>query len=367
MTVTAPERGTTHPFNMYTHVGQQPDAFAYAVERNRQMVTRFAALASNKDRLYVVGIGTSWHATLMAEYFARAFGGRLTVIPVHSFDFVLYGPELTERDAVIVISHTGRKSYSVDALERGKASPAPTALVTGEEGATRHDGLEHLFVTSSPEGSATYTFSYTSALAVLASIIAEAGARRSGSETLPASTLADDVPNAMRVALGQEDAAKALAPVHIAHRRIWLAGAGAAGVTAMEAALKIKESSYLQAEGFSTEQMLHGPFQSVEPDDLMILVAPEGRGQARTLDLARETKEIGLDLIVVSDGSSPELDALADGSLVVPGVPEPFSAITTLLPLHHLSYWLAIERGTNPDKFRLDDERFAKAFALAKL
>lgn len=367
MAVTVPERGTKHPFNMYTHIRQQPEAFANAVERNREAVARFAEVASGKDRLYAVGIGTSWHAALMAEYFARAFGAGMTFIPAHSFDFVLYGPQLTERDAVIVISHTGRKSYSVDALELGKASPAPTALVTGEEGAERHAGLQHLFVASSPEGSATYTFSYTSALAVLASVISEVGARRSGAETLPASMLTSDLPNAMRAALGQEATAKALAPLHVGHRRIWLAGAGPAGVTAMEVALKIKESSYLQAEGFSTEQMLHGAFQSVEPEDLMILVAPEGRGQSRTLDLAKETKEIGLDLIVVTDGSSSELDSLADSSLIVPRVPEPFSAITTLIPLHHLAYWLAIERGTNPDKFRLDDERFAKAFALAKL
>lgn len=367
MTVTVPERGTKHPFNMYTHIGQQPDSFSNAVDRNREVASRFAEVASGKDRLYVVGIGTSWHATLMAEYFARAFGGGMTVIPVHSFDFVLYGPELTERDAVIVISHTGRKSYSVDALERGKNSPSPTALVTGEEGATRHEGLEHLFVTSSPEGSATYTFSYTSALAVLASVIADIGSRRTGTVTLPEEVLSSTIPDAMRGALDQEDVATSLAPKHANHRRIWLAGAGPAGVTAMEAALKIKESSYLQAEGFSTEQMLHGPFQSVEPDDLMILVAPAGSGQTRTLDLAKETKSIGLDLIVVSDGSSSEIDALADGSLVVPQVEEPFSAITTLIPLHHLAYWLAMERGTNPDRFRLDDERFAKAFALARL
>jgi glucosamine--fructose-6-phosphate aminotransferase (isomerizing) len=171
----------------------------------------------------------------------------------------------------------------------------------------------------------------------------------------------------MRDALSAENQVRELADRYAGNRRIWLAGSGPAGVTAMEVALKIKEAAYLMAEGFSTEMMLHGPFQCVDPSDLMVLVAPEGPGQARTLDLAKETKEIGLDLIVVSDGSSPEIEALADAVVTVPRIADPFSALTTLVPLHHFAYWLAIARGTNPDRFRLDDERFARAYALATL
>ncbi|HYI14125.1 MAG TPA: SIS domain-containing protein, partial [Thermomicrobiales bacterium] len=298
------------------------------------------------------------------EHFMREYSGGMQAQAVHSFDFVLYGPPLTDRDAVVVVSHTGGKNYSVEALQRVRGSAAPFGLVTGEAGAARHDAVEHLFITTPPEGSATYTFSYTSALAVLAQLAGRIGAHRSGTTTLEESLLTEEVPAAMQAALGVEAQMRELAARHLNARHIWLSGGGPAGVTAMEVALKIKEAAYLMAEGIPTEQMLHGPFQASDPQDLMVLVAPAGPAQPRTKDLAAETKEVGLDLIVVSDGS---YDGPADASVSVPPVPEPFAAITTLIPLHLFAYWLAIERGTNPDRFRLDDERFARAFALTTL
>jgi len=352
---------------MYTHVAAQPDALANAVARNHAAIEGYATQVAKLDRVYIVGIGTSYHAALMGQYFVRAFGGGMQSQAIDSFDFIHYGPELTDRDAVVIISHTGGKSYSLESLERAKASPALTALVTGEEGATRHDAVEHLFITTPPEGSATYTWSYTAALGVLADLAGSIGNVRSGVETLAANVLSSELPDAMRAALGTQDQMKELADRYAGRRRIWLAGSGPAGVTALEVALKIKEAAYLMAEGFSTEMMLHGPFQCVDPADLMILVAPEGPGQARTLDLAKETKEIGLDLIVVSDGSSREIDALTDEVVTVPRIADPFSAISTLVPLHYFAYWLAIACDTNPDRFRLDDERFARAYALINL
>ncbi len=186
---------------------------------------------------------------------------------VHSFDFVLYGPPLTDRDAVVVVSHTGGKSYSVEALSRVQASGARFALVTGEAGAARHDAVEHLFITTPPEGSATYTFSYTSALAVLAHLAGRIGEHRSGATALEESMLTDEVPTALRAALDTDAQMRELASRHVNARHIWLSGGGPAGVTAMEVALKIKEAAYLMAEGIPTEQMLHGPFQASDPLD----------------------------------------------------------------------------------------------------
>jgi glucosamine--fructose-6-phosphate aminotransferase (isomerizing) len=349
---------------MYRHVYSQPDAVQDAVSKNRAAVERFAERIAGLDRLYVVGIGTSWHAALMAEHFMRVYAGGMPGYAVHSFDFVHYGPDLTDRDAVVVISHTGRKSYSVEALDRARRAGTSLALVAGEDGAERNADLEHLFVTVPPEGSATYTFSYTSALGVLASLAGAIGRQRGAGSPLDESLLTESLPAAMLAALDTDQHMRELARAYVNRRRIWLSGGGPAGITAMEIALKIKEAAYLMAEGVPTEQMLHGPFQCVDPADLMVLIAPEGPAQRRARDLALETKEIGLDLLVVSDGS---WDGPADALATVPPVPEPLSAISTLVPLHLFAYWLAIEQGTNPDRFRLDDERFARAFALATL
>ncbi len=69
------DRPTQHPFNMYTHIHQQPASFANAVVRNRDAVDAFAQSVANLDRLFIVGIGTSWHAALMAKHFMREYGG----------------------------------------------------------------------------------------------------------------------------------------------------------------------------------------------------------------------------------------------------------------------------------------------------
>ena len=137
-------------------------------------------------------------------------------------------------------------------------------------------------------------------------------------------------------------------------------------MTAEEIALKIKETSYLQAEGMPTETMLHGPFQCVEAEDLFVLVAPAGVAQERTLEVAELAAEIGGTCLLVGDGTTGS-SARAEGLLEVPDVPEPFSALTCLLPLQLFSYHLARARGTNPDSFRAEDARFARADVSGRL
>jgi glucosamine--fructose-6-phosphate aminotransferase (isomerizing) len=131
-------------------------------------------------------------------------------------------------------------------------------------------------------------------------------------------------------------------------------------VTAQEIALKIKETSYLQAEGMPTETMLHGPFQCVEADDLFILVAPSGAARERTLEVVELAEEVGAPYVIV--GGEPASEGLA-----VPAVPEPFSALTCLVPLQLVAYALALARGTNPDSFRAEDPRFARADVSGRL
>lgn len=156
----------------------------------------------------------------------------------------------------------------------------------------------------------------------------------------------------------------ALAKAHLKHRRIWIVGGGPSGITAPEIALKIKETSYLQAEGIPVEVMLHGPFQCVEPEDIFILIAPTGPAQARVIELAAMIKAVGAPSIVVSDGTI-QLDTV--GVCNVPPVLEPFTALTCLIPLQLFSYHLALACGTNPDGFRLEDPHFAQAMKLVQL
>ena len=359
------EQRSSHPYHMHDAILAQPGAFVRVAERNEGPVDELASLMASRERVFLAGIGTSHHASLVGEYLMRAYGGGPDVRTIHSFDFALYGPELRQEDCLVAVSHRGAKRYTALALERAREKGCLTALVTGGEG-SGEGRADAVFRTVAQEKSSAHTVSYTSAVAVLALLAGRLGHHRSGSVTMPEELLREEIPEALRVALGTEEQAAALARENVGRRRIWLVGGGPGAVTATETALKIKETSYLQAEGMPTETMLHGPFQCVEADDLFVLIAPSGAARERTLEVAELAEEVGVQYLIFGDGTTETRPAAA-GLLRVPEVPEPFSALSCLVPLQLFAYHLALARGTNPDSFRGDDPRFARADVSGRL
>jgi glutamine---fructose-6-phosphate transaminase (isomerizing) len=359
------ERREHHPFHMYDAILAQPEAFARVLEKNGAAVDEFAAGASSCERLFVVGIGTSYHAARIGEYLFREYGGGIDVRAVHSFDFALYGPDLAPADCVVGVSHRGTKRYTARALERAREAGCRTALVMGDGGTVSVEA-DAVFRTVAQEKSSAHTVSFTTAVSVLANIAGRVGYHRTGSEAFSEDLLREELPAALREALGVEEQVEALAREHVERRRIWLLGGGPSAVTAEEVALKIKETSYLQAEGMSTETMLHGPFQCVEAEDLFVLIAPASAAQGRTLEVAELVDEVGSACLIVGDGT---LDSVRERRqfLGVPELPEPFGALTCLAPLQLFAYHLALARGTNPDSFRAEDPRFARADVSGRL
>jgi glutamine---fructose-6-phosphate transaminase (isomerizing) len=358
------EQRNHHPFHMYDGIFAQPEAFARVLEKNGAAVDEFAAGASSCQRLFIVGIGTSYHAARIGEHLFREYGGGLDARPVHSFDFALYGPDLEPGDCVIGISHRGAKRYTARALQRTIDAGCQTALITGE-GATVSVEANAVFKTVAQERSSAHTVSYTAAISVLAHLAERVGYHRTGSEALSEDFLREEFPAALREVLGVEGEVERLAREHVGRRRIWLLGGGPSAVTAEEIALKIKETSYLQAEGMSTETMLHGPFQCAEAEDLFVIVAPAGAAQERTMEVTELVDEVGGACLIVGDGT-PEVSH-KHNLLTVPRVPEPLSALTCLVPLQLFAYHLALARDTNPDAFRTDDPRFARADVSGRL
>ncbi|MGF1472990.1 MAG: SIS domain-containing protein [Rubrobacteraceae bacterium] len=353
-----------HPFHMHDAIRSQPEAFVRVVGRNQDPADGFAAEVASCKRLFLVGIGTSYHAARVGEYLLRSYGGGMPVQAIHAFDFALYGPELTPEDCVVGVSHRGSKRYTALALGRAREAGCRTALVAGE-GASVDAPVGRVFPTVPQERSAAHTVSYTGAGAVLSLLAGRVGYHRTGETTLPEAVVEKEVPAALREALGFEGAMENLACDHRGRRRIWLAGGGPGAVVAEETALKIKETSYLGAEGMPTETLLHGPFQCVEAEDLFVLVAPTDVAQERTLEVLDLVQEIGGASVIVGDGveSSPGPAEVVG----VPAVPAPFSALTCLVPLQLFAYYLALARGTNPDSFRAEDPRFFRANVSGRL
>ena len=109
------EQRSRHPFHMYDAIIAQPGAFVRALEKNETAVDDFASEAASCGRLFIVGIGTSYHAARIGEHLFREYGG-LDARAVHSYDFALYGPALAPGDCVVGVSHRGTKRYTARAL-----------------------------------------------------------------------------------------------------------------------------------------------------------------------------------------------------------------------------------------------------------
>ncbi|HJT79164.1 MAG TPA: SIS domain-containing protein [Gemmataceae bacterium] len=362
----ANEPRTQHPFHMYEHILAEPDGFARSVQRNNEVVGAFAAPSQGWRQLLLIGIGTSYHAAQVGEHLVRANSPGLPVRAWHSFDFVHYGPDLSPEDCVVAISHRGTKRYTAQALRRARQAGCRVALVTGEGQPAAAADADAVFQTVAQERSSAHTVSYVGAVAVLGLMATRVAACRGAENPAAEELLHGTVPAALREATRTEDEVRNWAGAHARKRRIWLVGAGPSAVTAQEVALKIKETSYLQAEGTAVETLLHGPLQCVEQDDVFVLIIPDGKAQDRLIELGKMVQEIGSPYVVVSDGTPQELRPAAAGWCVVPRVPEEWSTLTCLVPLQLFAYYLALGRGTNPDGFRLDDPRFARAHKLVQ-
>lgn len=353
---------------MYDAIQAQPATFA---EVARRVQTQAEQVASSElaraARIFLVGTGTSSHAAQIGYYLLRnvrsaSHTPHIQALP--AFDFALYGPTaLSERDCVIVISHRGVKRYSLDAIKQAREANSYTLLITGQGNPASVQYAHSIFKTTEQDKSSAHTVSYTGTLAVLSTLAVALHQQANFSQLY----LQSEFPALLSTCLQSDLQMKELAQRAFPRRRIWFVGGGPSGVTAQEAALKVKETSYLQAEGLPTETMLHGPFQCVEPEDLFVLIAPAGPAQERTMQLGPMIREIGAEYLVIDDGSARKLHQSASGVVSVPPVPEPLTALTCVIPLQFFAYYLALARGTDPDGFRKDDPRFAAASGLVQL
>ena len=348
---------------MYDHILAQAGAFAEVIERNRAALGGLAERIAGCRKLFLVGIGTSHHAAQIAGHLFREYAPGIACEVWHAFDFALYGPALAAEDVIIAISHRGTKRFTLQSLERGKRAGCTMALVSGQAAPEPPVALDFVYPTVAQEQSSAHTVSFTGAVGVLADLARQIA----GNSSLETKLLVEAIPSALSAALASEDQMAAWAEQHQHSRRIWLVGGGPTAVVAQEVALKIKEASYLQAEGLPVETLLHGPFQCCEADDLFVLIAPRGAAQPRLSELREMIRAIGARQVMVTDDAALAEASDPGGACLVPAVPPPFQSLVCLLPLQLFTYHLALVRGANPDCFRLNDARFAAALGGVRL
>ena len=363
-----PEPRTAHPYYLYDAIHAQP-ALIEKVLARRDEIERAADAMAEKDRITFVGIGTSLHAAQIAELWMREFtAGRIWPHFEQSFELVTYPIAFGPRDAVVVITHTGITTASIAALRAARAAGALTIAITGQLGAEMSGaeirGADFHIETCDQEVSFAYTKSYTTALTALALMILRIAERKKLLASGFDSGAIERIPEFIRQALTLEpqirDLAKKIAPLS----RIVLFGAGVGWPTAREGALKIKESCYIAAEGFETEEVLHGPFSEIDSRAALIGLLTGRSSDDRARQILRAAGELKTVRVAVATPSANR-EISAEHTLVVPEAgPESgewLAAFTHLVPLQLLNYFIALERGLNPDTGRQNQPAHAAA------
>ena len=343
---------------MYQTMHRQPSDLRRLLADGWTAASEAAEKLAKARRVFVVGIGTSYHAALMGGWLLRA--ADCDTRAVSSFDFSLY-PEsfaLSGGDAVIVMAHSGVKTYSSQALQRAEAVGA-TRISIGSLTA-EHAGSQQILRTVEREKSAAFTASHLAAMFVLAQIATSLGESRQAPATRELRSALEALPEQVEGALAREEEVNAIAH-QVANKRIYAVGGGPNEASAIEAVIKVREAAQGWIDGLAIEQFLHGPLVAVNADDAAVVVHVAGTASARTHEIARVLEAVGARVWVIGQ----RIESM--DTFELPSVPELISPLLTVVPVQMLAYHMAVVRGINPDVFRRDDPRYAAALGLLKL
>ena len=340
--------------HMYQTMHRQPEDLRRVLSEGWEPAKQAADLIRDAKRVFITGIGTSYHAALMGEWLFKAAG--VDARAVMSSDFSLYFDQMGVRpdDAVIVMTHTGVKQYSAVAL--GKATSADATVISIGSFSAEHPGSQLILRTTEREKSAAYTSSHLTAMTVLAQIATELGAEQLR-DTL------NGLPEQVAGILEREDEVLPIAREAV-NQRIYAMGYGPNAVSAIEAVIKVREAAYGWIDALPSEQFLHGPMVAFNEGDLAVVINVPGAASERTGQIAAALDAMGGKLWIVGTGVAATPTATV---FELPEAPEILSPLLSVVPMQVLAYQMAVEKNLNPDTFRRDHPTYAAAFGLLKL
>ena len=306
-------------------------------------------------RLILIGCGTSWHAGLVAEYLFEDFA-RLPVEVEYASEFRYRNPVLFSDDLVMAISQSGETADTLAAMDLAKRKSATVFGVCNvvgssiprlsDAGAYTHAG---------PEIGVASTKAFTSQVTVLTLLalgIAKARKTMSDKEISKVMSALEEIPEKIEKALLLNDVIVKLAETYKDSRNFLYLGRGYNFPVALEGALKLKEISYIHAEGYPAAEMKHGPIALIDADMPVVVIATNSEHYEKVVSNIQEVKaRKGKVIAVVSEGNTG-LDKLVDHVIQVPETMEALSPLVNTIPLQLLSYHIAVMRGCNVDQPR---------------
>jgi glucosamine--fructose-6-phosphate aminotransferase (isomerizing) len=309
----------------------------------------------NADRIMIVACGTSWHAGLVAEYFFEEFC-RIPVEVEYASEFRYRNPVIREGDVIIAISQSGETADTLAAIELAKSKGAIIFGVCNVVGSSipraTHAGA---YTHAGPEIGVASTKAFTAQLTVL-NMIALIVAQKKGTITEQKlhELLVDmeTIPAKVEKALKLNDQIKEIAETFKDATNFIYLGRGYNFPVALEGALKLKEISYIHAEGYPAAEMKHGPIALIDEEMPVVFIATKDSSYEKIVSNIQEVRaRKGRVISIVTEGDKL-IPKMSEFTIEVPSVHEALMPMISVIPLQLLSYHIAVMRGCNVDQPR---------------
>ncbi len=309
----------------------------------------------NAQRIIIVACGTSWHAGLVAEYIFEEFT-RIPVEVEYASEFRYRNPIIREGDVLIAISQSGETADTLAAIELAKSKGATIFGVCNVVGSSiaraTHAGA---YLHAGPEIGVASTKAFTAQVTVLAMIAMVVGrAKGTLNETKFHELLAEleTMPTKIAKALKADDQIQKIANEFKDASNFLYLGRGYNFPVALEGALKLKEISYIHAEGYPAAEMKHGPIALIDTEMPVVFIATKDSSYEKIVSNIQEVKaRKGRIIAIVTEGDTA-IRGMADYVIEIPHTQEALTPILSVIPLQLLSYHIAIMRGCNVDQPR---------------
>ncbi|WP_291139091.1 glutamine--fructose-6-phosphate transaminase (isomerizing) [Flavobacterium sp. UBA7663] len=309
----------------------------------------------NAKRILIVACGTSWHAGLVAEYIIEEFS-RIPVEVEYASEFRYRNPIINKDDVVIAISQSGETADTLAAIKLAKENGAFVFGVCNVVGSSisreTHAGA---YTHAGPEIGVASTKAFTTQITILTLIalrLAKAKGTMNNSDYQRYLLELELMPEKVQEALLTNDVAKQIAEIYKDATNCLYLGRGYNFPVALEGALKLKEISYIHAEGYPAAEMKHGPIALIDEHMPVIVIAPNKGHYDKVVSNIQEIKSRSGKIIAVVTKGDTQVKALADHVIEIPETNEPFTPLLTTIPLQLLSYHIAVLRGCNVDQPR---------------
>jgi glucosamine--fructose-6-phosphate aminotransferase (isomerizing) len=309
----------------------------------------------NAKRILIVACGTSWHAGLVAEYIIEEFS-RIPVEVEYASEFRYRNPIINKDDVVIAISQSGETADTLAAIKLAKENGAFVFGVCNVVGSSisreTHAGA---YTHAGPEIGVASTKAFTTQITILTLLalrLAKAKGTMNNSDYQRYLLELELIPEKVKEALSTNEVAKQIAQIYKDVPNALYLGRGFNFPVALEGALKLKEISYIHAEGYPAAEMKHGPIALIDEHMPVIVIAPSKGHYDKVVSNIQEIKSRSGKIIAIVTKGDTQVKALADHVIEIPETNEPFTPLLTTIPLQLLSYHIAVLRGCNVDQPR---------------